>query len=100
MLLAVLGQGRPARWVTALAAVCVLLVACDDGGGKSEAAVPPLRVGIDVWPGYYPIVIAQQQGLLAKRGVDVRVKTPMPFLPNLPRASTTSLGWPWVMPLP
>jgi NitT/TauT family transport system substrate-binding protein len=70
MPLAVLGQGRLGRWVTALATACLLLVAC---GSDKPATPPPLRVGIDVWPGYYPIAIAQQQGLLAKRGVDVSV---------------------------
>ncbi len=71
MPLAVLGQGRLWRCAIALAAACVLLAACGDRG--KEAAPTPLRVGIDVWPGYYPIAIAQQQGFLAKRGVDVSV---------------------------
>ncbi len=37
---------------------------------------PPLRVAIDLWPGYYPLVIAQENGYLAAEGVVVDLSIP------------------------
>ena len=71
MPVAVMEQRRTARWTIALAAACLLLAAC--GADERSAVPPPLRVGIDLWPGFFPIAIAQQQGLLAQRGVEVEV---------------------------
>lgn len=42
---------------------------------ESVAAVP-LRVAIDLWPGYYPLVIAQEKGYLAAEGVAVDLSIP------------------------
>lgn len=48
-------------------------------GGCRPAPLPevkPLRVAIDLWPGYYPLVIAQAQGYLAAEGVTVELRLP------------------------
>lgn len=34
---------------------------------------PPLTVSWTVWPGYYPLAIAQHQGLFAKHGISVKI---------------------------
>lgn len=47
------------------------------GCRKAEpAAVAPLRVAIDLWPGYYPLVIAEEKGYLAAEGVAVDLTIP------------------------
>ena len=35
-----------------------------------------IKVGIDLWPGYYPIIIAQQQGYFAEQDLDVSYVLP------------------------
>ncbi len=40
------------------------------------AANPPLRVGIDLWAGYYPLVLASERGLLREENVAVDVLVP------------------------
>ncbi len=32
---------------------------------------PPLKIGWSLWPGYYPIILAQSQGYFAKHGLNV-----------------------------
>jgi len=39
-------------------------------------ANPPLRVGIDLWAGYYPLVIAAERGWLREENVAVDVQVP------------------------
>lgn len=41
-----------------------------------ESELPVVRVAIDLWPGYYPVVIAQKQGYFAKRGLQVDYTIP------------------------
>ena len=38
--------------------------------------LPTVRVGIDLWPGYYPVVIAQQRGMFRQRGLRVKYSLP------------------------
>ncbi len=45
------------------------LAAC----GAAATPRPPLTVSWTVWPGYYPLAIAQQQGFFAKHGVSVKI---------------------------
>lgn len=47
----------------------VLIPACSRE--PETARSEPLRVGWFLWPGWYPIVIAHEQGFFAKHGVDV-----------------------------
>lgn len=42
----------------------------------SESELPVVRVGFDLWPGYYPVVIAQQLGYFQKRGLQVEYRLP------------------------
>ena len=53
-------------------ATTVWLAACH-GPISPSAPRPPLMVSWTVWPGYYPLAIAQQQGLFAKHGVSVKL---------------------------
>lgn len=46
------------------------LAAC---GAATPTPRPPLTVSWTVWPGYYPLAIAQQQGFFAKHGVSVEI---------------------------
>ncbi len=39
----------------------------------SQAEKPPLRVGWSLWPGWYPMLIAQEKGLFEKHGVVVEI---------------------------
>jgi NitT/TauT family transport system substrate-binding protein len=51
------------------------LVAC--GGRESnDRSRRPLRVGIDLWAGYFPLLIAVQRGDFAAAGLEVEVQIP------------------------
>jgi NitT/TauT family transport system substrate-binding protein len=56
-----------------VALVAVWLTACGAFSPAPIAPRPPLKVSWTVWPGYYPLAIAQQQGLFAKHGVAVNL---------------------------
>lgn len=43
---------------------------------RAAAPLPPLRVAIDLWPGYYPLVIAEARGYLAEENVRVEMLFP------------------------
>ncbi len=53
-------------------ATAMLLASCS-GPGTSAAQRPPLTVSWTIWPGYYPLAIAQQEGFFAKHGVAVKI---------------------------
>lgn len=36
----------------------------------------PIKVGIDLWPGYFPVLIARELGFFAQRGLKVEVVVP------------------------
>jgi NitT/TauT family transport system substrate-binding protein len=59
---------RPIHFILAL--VLPLL-----GGCSGEQAPPPLRVAINVWPGYDTLWLAEQLGFTAAEGVKVRIMT-------------------------
>jgi NitT/TauT family transport system substrate-binding protein len=50
--------------------VAVLLGACSGTSGPS-VTTQPLRVAWSLWPGYYPMAIAQEKGFFEKHGVQV-----------------------------
>lgn len=52
----------------------VLLAGCRPA--ERPAAAPPLRVAIDLWAGYYPLVIADARGFLRDEKVDVTLQIP------------------------
>lgn len=66
---AVATQGK-SGW-RALALLAMFLCAC--GTGDAPRAPTPLRLGMDLWAGYFPAVIAKREGLMAAEGVDLDV---------------------------
>jgi NitT/TauT family transport system substrate-binding protein len=58
--------------------LAVLTVAFLGGCGKRGEVAPstPLRVGIDFWSGYFPVVLAEDLGFFAEEGVKVELITP------------------------
>ena len=63
---------KTCRLVLLIAAV-LMLTACGGFTAPTATPRPPLIVSWTVWPGYYPLAIAQQQGLFAKHGVSVKI---------------------------
>ena len=53
-----------------LLSAVLFLSACSGLGTQAEVK-PPLRMGWTVWPGFYPIVIADQKGFFEKHGLEV-----------------------------
>lgn len=66
---AVATQGK-SGW-RAMALLALLLCAC--GTADAPHAPTPLRLGMDLWAGYFPAVIAEREGLMAAQGVDLEV---------------------------
>ncbi len=60
---------RVFRILSIVVLAALILSAC--GGKTSTVAKPPLRVGWSLWPGWYPMAIAMEQGLFEKHGVTV-----------------------------
>ena len=58
--------------VLAACAVLALFASCKPGEPRSE----PLRVGLDQWAGFYPLVLADELGYLREAGVRVEVQFP------------------------
>ncbi|WP_345781352.1 ABC transporter substrate-binding protein [Silanimonas sp.] len=66
---AVATQGK-AGW-RAIALMAAFLCAC--GTADAPSAPTPMRLGMDLWAGYFPAVIAEREGLMAAQGVDLEV---------------------------
>jgi NitT/TauT family transport system substrate-binding protein len=58
------------RIFTTLLLSIVLLSACT-GTNNANKTKGPLRVAWSLWPGYYPMIIAQEKGFFEKHGVQV-----------------------------
>ena len=58
------------RFLSILVIATFILSAC---GGTAVEKNPPLKVGWSLWPGWYPLVIAQEQGFFEKHGVEVEI---------------------------
>ena len=69
------------RLFSALLLVTLALSAC----GPTAAERPPLKIAFTIWPGNYPIAIAQQQGFFAKRGLEVEINN---YSADYPQALT------------
>lgn len=66
---AVATQGK-ARW-RAVALLALVLCACSTADAPRTPSA--LRLGMDLWAGYFPAVIAEGDGLMAAEGVDLEV---------------------------
>ena len=56
-----------------MAALAVLLAAAIAGQGCAKNPGDPLRIGINMWPGFEPIYLAQEKGFFREAGVEVRL---------------------------
>jgi len=59
------------RFVSILLIAVFLLSAC--GSTAPSEQYPPLKVGWSLWPGWYPLIIAQERGLFAEHNVEVEI---------------------------
>lgn len=57
------------RFLSSLLIAVFILSAC----GAPAKQPPPLKVGWSLWPGWYPLVIAQEKGIFKKHGVEVEL---------------------------
>jgi len=64
---------RDLKMRTLLAILMCFALAMAAGCAKKSEAEPPIKIGLNVWPGYGPIFIAAQKGLFKKNGVDVEL---------------------------
>ena len=66
-------------------ALAILLAGCGGGGGGSDAGgrasggsspggVQQLTIGYSAWPGWFPLAVAEEQGLFEEAGLDVDLK--------------------------
>ncbi len=49
----------------------VALAGCSNNTAQAEK--PPLRIGWQVWPGWYPAILAEKQGYFEARGLNVQL---------------------------
>ncbi len=68
-----LGRSRLRPAVVALASLLLAGVLGVSMPGCAMSGPKPLRVGINPWPGYEFVYLAQEQGFFAARGVEVRL---------------------------
>ena len=61
------------RWPAGL--ILIVLAGCPRSTHDAPPP-PPLHVAIDLWPGYYPLILAQEKGFLREEGVEVEVQIP------------------------
>ncbi|MBI1877819.1 MAG: hypothetical protein HYR94_06265, partial [Chloroflexi bacterium] len=52
-----------------MVALLMLITACTAGAATPAPEHPPLKVSWNLWPGFYPMIIAQELGLFEKHGV-------------------------------
>jgi len=68
-------SGGRRAWLSSLLA-CVAL-ACGRGGSEEAAAAPlTIRIGLDMWPGYYPLLFAEVDPQLRADGVSLELFMP------------------------
>jgi len=60
---------RTYRFLSMFVIFAFILSACGAPAEKN----PPLKVGWSLWPGWYPLVIAQEKGFFEKHGVEVEI---------------------------
>lgn len=74
-------RARSLRAVAAALALSLLLAAC--GGGGDDGATAPsgsgggtrsITLGYSAWPGWFPLAVAEEQGIFEDVGLDVELK--------------------------
>ncbi len=60
------------RFTFPIAIIVFLLSAC--GAAPIKRPTPPLRIAVNLWPGLYPLAIAQEEGFFTKHNVSVEIK--------------------------
>lgn len=68
---AVATQGKASR----MAGLLLALLLCACGTADTPETTTPLRLGMDLWAGYFPAAIAEHDGLMAAEGVGLEVVT-------------------------
>lgn len=61
------------RFASFLLVLSFILMACGAAPGGQPVDDITIRVPFTIWPGNYPIAIAQQQGFFAKHGISVEI---------------------------
>ena len=61
---------------------CAVLAAAGCGGEKAK---PPLKIGINAWPGFFHAFIARDKGYFEKNGVKVELVYDADFAVNVPK---------------
>jgi NitT/TauT family transport system substrate-binding protein len=61
------------RLLSALILVAVLLTACTGTANTTTEEKTPIRIGWSLYPGWYPLVLAQELGLYEKHNVQVEL---------------------------
>ena len=54
----------------------LLLCACTHTDSEPANSEPPLQIGLDLWPGYYPALLAEQLGYFRDEQVPVQLSIP------------------------
>jgi NitT/TauT family transport system substrate-binding protein len=78
-------MGTRARWMRRVAAFTlagslIALVACGDkkddasSSSSSSSTTPTLTIGYSAWPGWFPLAVADKEGIFTKAGLKVNLK--------------------------
>lgn len=60
-------------------AMLIFLSGCDNGNRQSklnQASITSISLAIDLWPGYYPVILADELGMLKKRNISLELSIP------------------------
>jgi ABC-type nitrate/sulfonate/bicarbonate transport system substrate-binding protein len=76
------------RFLSIILIAVFVISAC---GAPAAQAKPPLKIGWSLWPGWYPIVIAQEKGFFAKHNVEVEPVFYSAYAATLPEFSSGKL---------
>lgn len=68
--------GRKWFALTVIAALLSPLAGCSERGASPPSERPKLEVGLDLWPGYYPALLAEALGYFRDEGIDVQITLP------------------------
>ena len=69
-------NSRVIRWGAAVVVAAVALSGCGDDGETDAGAssTEPLTIGYSAWPGWFPLAVAEEEGIFEKAGLDVKLE--------------------------